>query len=533
MDKVAICCRLSKEDQDKIADGDDSESIQNQKLLLVDYAINRGWQIYKIYSDDDYSGSDLTRPEWNQMIKDAEAGLFNIVLCKSQARFARSTEVVEKYIHGLFLEWGIRFISVVDNIDTKNKATKKASQINGLVDQWYIEDLSENIRSVFRAKMEKGQYLGSFAAYGYMKNPDDHHALVIDVEAANTVRIIFELSMQGYGVSVIGQKLTALGIPTPTEYKKSLGLNYKNPNGGRYTDKGIWSTTTIKKILNNPIYIGTLIQGREKKVSYKSKKVMISPKEEWIIKPNNHEAIISEEMFNKTQEFLKIRRKSCKTTAGHKFIPHLFSGRIKCADCGSTMAKTSGRLAGGYDYFICQLAKKSKLANCTRHSIRYNELEKYVNIEIKKLIKEVLSYHGNMDKLKKKFGKQKKDREEELKITANLDRLNHQIGDIKQSLSSLYVDKVKGIITEADFGILKEGLSVDVEKLNAQKSLLEDNLNKLKESDEKINSFEDAVNKYANYEKLTFEIVNDFIECIYIHETDKEGKQEIEIHWNI
>jgi DNA invertase Pin-like site-specific DNA recombinase len=533
MDKVAIYCRLSKEDQDKINRGDDSESIQNQKLLLVDCATNHDMQIFKLYTDDDFAGSDLTRPGWNQMLADAEKGLFNIILCKTQSRFARSSATVENYINGIFIEWGIRFISIVDNIDTNVKSTKKASQIHGLVDQWYLEDLSENIKTVFKKKMRDGQFLGSFTAYGYMKDPNDRHKIVIDEEVAEVVRLIFDLNLKGHGVDTIAQKLTAMNIPTPTEYKKNKGLNFANPNGGSYTSKGIWSTTTLKRILNNEVYIGTLIQGRAKKVSYKSDKVIIAPKDEWVIIENNHEPIISRDIFEKTQELLSIRRKTCKSTAGKKFTPHIFSGRIKCMDCNSTMTKTSGRCAGGHDYFICQLAKKSKLKECTRHSIRYDALEQKVDAEIKLLINLLLSHSNRVDIIKKQFAKDKID-DKKIKETNNLlNKIQQKINDIQKSLSSLYIDKVKKVITEDEFILLKNSFSEEITTLTAQKALLEEELSKMDENNEKINSFIDAVNRHANYKELTFEIVNDFIKCIYIPEPDENGKQKVRIKWNV
>jgi len=162
--RAAIYCRLSNEDADK---SDESESIANQKLLLMEYAVSQGFIIHKIYSDDDCSGLDRARPQFNQMLADARNGLFNIILCKTQSRFTRDMELVEKYIHGLFNDWHIRFIGLIDNVDTNVKGNKKARQIYAMINEWYSEDLSENIRAVFRRKMRDGQFLGSFAPFGY------------------------------------------------------------------------------------------------------------------------------------------------------------------------------------------------------------------------------------------------------------------------------------------------------------------------------------------------------------------------------
>ncbi|NLK99165.1 MAG: recombinase family protein, partial [Clostridiales bacterium] len=305
MDKAAIYCRLSREDVGKLNEGDDSESIQNQKLLLMDYAMKHDMMIYKVYSDDDYSGADQDRPDWNRMLRDAENGDFNVIICKALNRFTREVEILEKYIHGYFLEWGIRFIGVVDNVDTNVKGNKKSRQINGLVNEWYLEDLSENIKTVFRKKMEAGQFLGAFAPYGYKKDPSDRHKIIIDLETAKVVKKIFDLYLEGYSIKRISYILTESQILTPTAYKKSLGYNYRNPNSNSATSRlGVWGTTTIRNILTNTTYIGVLTQAKEKKVSYKSKKVIKAPENEWVVIEDSHEAIIDKNTFYQVQRML-------------------------------------------------------------------------------------------------------------------------------------------------------------------------------------------------------------------------------------
>ena len=201
--KTAIYCRLSEEDRNKIRKSDDSISILNQKSMLVQYTIDQGWEIYDIYSDDDYAGSDRNRPQFNRLLADAQARKFDIVLCKTQSRFTRELELVEKYIHGLFPAWGIRFVSIVDNADTENKGNKKSRQINGLVNEWYLEDMSDNIRSVLTSRRENGFHIGAFAPYGYKKDPDVKGHLIIDEESAEIVRDIFNLFSDGYGKTAI------------------------------------------------------------------------------------------------------------------------------------------------------------------------------------------------------------------------------------------------------------------------------------------------------------------------------------------
>ena len=188
MEKVAIYCRLSEEDRNKKFETDDSNSIQNQKAMLLEYSIEQGWEVYNIYSDDNYTGSDRNRPEFVRLLEDAKARKFDIILCKSQSRFTRELELVERYINGLFPIWGIRFVSLVDNADTANKGNKKSRQINGLVNEWYLEDMSENIRSVLTNRRKNGFHIGAFALYGYKKDPDQKGHLIIDEEAAAVVR---------------------------------------------------------------------------------------------------------------------------------------------------------------------------------------------------------------------------------------------------------------------------------------------------------------------------------------------------------
>ena len=251
--KVAIYCRLSEEDRNKQFDTDDSNSIQNQKTMLSQYAKEQGWDIYKIYSDDDYAGADRRRPEFNRLLKDAEQHKFDIILCKTQSRFTRELELVEKYIHGLFPLWGIRFVSIVDNADTANKGNKKSRQINGLVNEWYLEDMSDNIKSVLTSRRQNGFHIGAFALYGYKKDPDRKGHLIIDEEAAAVVREVFTLFSQGMGKTAIARSLNDRGIPNPTEYKRLHGLRYKQPEGKNST---LWKYFAISDMLVNEIYMG-------------------------------------------------------------------------------------------------------------------------------------------------------------------------------------------------------------------------------------------------------------------------------------
>ena len=272
--KAAIYCRLSEEDRNKQSEpaakehwlekdvhskACESESIQNQKSLLTQYAVDKEWEIYNIYSDDDYTGADRSRPAFNQLLADAKSNKFDIVLCKTQSRFTREMELVEKYIHTLFPIWNIRFVSVVDNADTEVKGNKKARQINGLINEWYLEDMSDNIKSVLTSRRKNGLHIGAFALYGYKKDPDQKGHLIIDEEAAAVVREVFTLFSQGYGKTAIARILNERGIPNPTEYKRLHNLRYKQPAARNST---LWKYFAISDMLVNEIYIGNMVQGK-------------------------------------------------------------------------------------------------------------------------------------------------------------------------------------------------------------------------------------------------------------------------------
>ena len=236
MKRVVLYLRLSEEDKDKLTKEELSESIKNQELMLRGYSEEQGWLVVGVYNDEDWSGADKTRPDFNKMIKECENGNVDIVLCKTQARFARDSELIEKYVHDKFHEWGVRFQTVVDKIDNEKRETKKTSQILGLTDEWYLEDTSINIRETFRAKRTKGQYTGSFVAYGYMKDPENKNHLIIDPVASLVVKRIYHDFLKGDGLATIYKNLNRDNVLSPYEYKLMNGSNLKNPMLSAYSN---------------------------------------------------------------------------------------------------------------------------------------------------------------------------------------------------------------------------------------------------------------------------------------------------------
>jgi len=411
----------------------ESESIQNQKSLLLNYAEEMGWEVFRVYADEDYSGADRDRPEFRRLIADARAGMFNIVLCKTQSRFTRDMELVEKYIHGLFPQKGIRFIALVDHADTENSGNKKARQINGLVNEWYLEDLSENIKAVLDNKRKSGKFIGSFPSYGYRKDPNDRNRLIIDDEAAKVVRMIFLLAASGYGKQRIADHLNAAGIPNPTRYKELNGCSYVNAmaRGGA----ALWNRTTVGRILKNEIYIGTMVQGKRRKVSYKSSKVAEVPSEAWIRVEGTHEGIIDRQLFEKVRSLLKERA----GTAGKGGSPHMLAGKIRCEACGQVMRKSTVYHKNvRRSYLRCSL--------CPGHSVRLDLLE---NMVLSRLNEHFEYFLGKKWMSSGAFALRPENAQEKpARLVAKTEKIIEQY---VSALESLYLDRASGLIDESTF----------------------------------------------------------------------------------
>ena len=251
--------------------------------------------IYDIYCDENYSGLYDNRPDFKRMLNDAENGCFSIILCKTQSRFTRNIVTAEKYLHHLFPAWGIQFVTIVEHINSNDRQNKKTMQINSLINEWYCEELSENIKKVFRQKQKQGQFLGNYAPYGYQKSSENKHKLVIDKNTAHIIQFIFEqYAYQKKSYATIAQMLTSQNIPTPSQYKMLQGKDMGRKGIKQY---GVWSASTIRNILHNGVYIGHMIQNKENKINFKCKKVVGVSKENWIVAKNTHEPIITYDLF--------------------------------------------------------------------------------------------------------------------------------------------------------------------------------------------------------------------------------------------
>lgn len=516
--KVAIYCRLSEEDRNKANKEDDSSSIKNQKAMLIQYAISQGWDLFDIYSDDDYAGSDRNRPQFKRLLADAEAHKFDIILCKTQSRFTRELELVEKYIHGLFPIWGIRFVSIVDNADTDNKGNKKSRQINGLVNEWYLEDMSENIRSVLKSRRENGFHIGSFAPYGYMKDPDVKGHLIIDEEAAAIVREIFSMFADGYGKSTIARILNERGLPNPTEYKRQKGFRYHQPNGIAAI---LWKYSSIADILVNEVYIGNLVQGKYESISYKTRQNRPCPKERWIRVEGTHEPIIDQYLWNRVQRRVNSRAKPNKQTGKI----HNYSGIAVCKHCGYNLRVHQCR---GLFYLQCE-TKQIARDICPGAFIPEAELEMIVKNELRRLNQQLL----DQDRAEREISFVESLNAQKEKLLSEQKGYQAKVDECDFALRQLYIDKTKGLINPKDFFMMSDGFQEEKIKFEALTRSCQERIDDIDAGIRIGDNRVELLAQYVNVDHLSRTMLEILIDHIEVGKRDRATKQvPITIHWN-
>ena len=519
--KAAIYCRLSKEDEDKIGE---SESIQNQKSMLLQYAIEKGFDIYQIYSDEDYSGIDRNRPAFNSMLQAASEHQFDVVLAKTQSRFTRDMELVEKYLHGKFMEWGIRFIAVVDHVDTNDTANKKSRQINGLINEWYLEDLSTNVRSVLDHKRKEGLFIGSFARYGYCKDPNAKGKLIIDPEAAEVVRRIFSMALNGIGTHKIARILNDEKIPSPTAYKQLHGIHYRIAL--KNTNAALWSSPTVYQILHDQLYIGNMVQGRHKKISYKTEKTMWLPKSQWIVVENTHEPIIDMETFETVQMMLKERTRSA---AGGMIHP--LARKVVCSCCGCIMEQT-GRppRADGtrIRYVRCRMHQRAPEQCGNKTCTNLTDLQNVV-------LQRICAYVSDWFDPEKVKPPEQDDpvRQRNQAMREELRKLRGDVERRRKAMQELYLDKVSGLIDSAQFFEMNKSFLDEVSSAEARIEKLESELEQQKEESATIQTQMQRVRELAQVSQLTRELVVLLVHRVIVSPKDPiTGEQKITIEWN-
>lgn len=517
-DVTALYARLSKDD-DLVGD---SNSIVHQKEILAKYAKEHGFTNIEFYVDDGFSGTNFNRPDFQRMMADAEEGKISTVIVKDMSRFGRDYIMVGYYTEIYFSNLDIRFIAINDNVDSNIQTENDLTPFKNVFNEWYARDTSKKIRAVFKAKGNSGKHLTTNPPFGYKKDPNDKDKWIIDDEAAATVRRIFQMYVDGYRISEIGHKLTEEKVETPILYYMNRGI--KTNARSEYPE--IWDLMSIKYILSQTAYAGHTVNFQTAVKSYKTKKQVNLPRNQWVIFRNTQEAIIDEKTFETVQQMRKAKRARTKYNE-----PNMFSGLLYCADCGNHL--TIQRVARNrkMDNFSCATYRKKKKGLCSCHRILVSDLETIVKEDLQKVCEYVL-FHEKEFTDEYLSGSKKETVKFQSKTKAELKRLSERQEEIGRIIRKLYEDNVNGRITDERFDFLAKSYENEGNKLKTKIQEFKNALASSVQDEEKLSKFLKVVKSYTEIEELTPEILNSFIEKIYIGETEKyDGRkmQEVEI----
>ncbi len=521
---IALYIRLSKDDGNE-----ESLSVTNQKKILTEYMekfFQGDYIIADYYTDDGQTGTDHDRPDFQRMIHDVESGKVNCVICKNLARAFRNYADQGYFLENYFPLHSTRFITLEDpKMDTylnPEMINGMEVPINGLMNDRFAYTTSSSVRRTFDTKRRSGEFIGAFAPYGYEKHSSNKNSLVIDEEAAQVVRDIFRWFVYGDGASGkglskegIARKLNEMGVPNPTLYKVKKGYRYKNPRS-REND-GLWAGTSVSRLLKNKVYAGTMVQGRQRVISYKVHDMVNVPEEEWYQVNNTHEAIIPSELFEKARE---LHEKDTRTAPG-KTENYLFSGFLKCADCGKSMTR---RASNGLVYYNCSTYKRKSKDKCTKHTMRLDILEKTIllviqkQIELAESLEEILNNIKQAPVVQTKSARLKrllKLREQELEKTGDL-------------ISGLYMDWKTGDITREQYRKMKEKFEQQEIQLKEAIRHIQDEIITLEEGIIFEDPYLETFLKYKNIQTLSQGILVELVNTILIHENG-----EITVHFKL
>ncbi len=432
---VALYIRLSKEDE---SDGP-SGSVTNQQSLLEEFAKEQRLTVFDTYTDDGWSGTNFDRPDFKRMIGDIEAGKVNMVITKDLSRLGRDYILTGHYMERYFPEHRVRYISLLDGIDTGVDSTANdITPFRAIMNDMYAKDISKKISSVKHDKQRKGLFIGGKPVYGYKMHPTEKNKIVIDEEAALGVRRIFGMALEGESCRGIAARLNAEKVPTPATY---AGLTVSNP--GPYT--GLWSSERISDMLQNETYIGNMVQGRSKKISYKTKKCLKLAPEDWIVVANTHEPIVDQETFDKVQMLVASRKHTRSRT-----YDFLLKGLIFCHECGYPLAVLNRKNAKGEDvlYFVCRTYQRfTKAGVCTCHTIKEKTVTDAVVAKVREVCREYLNAERLLPMAQKAVAEARQAPGPEREST----ELQAKINSMTDFLDKMYLDKLSGLLDENDF----------------------------------------------------------------------------------
>lgn len=507
--KAAGYYRLSRDDGDKL----ESDSIANQRTLVTEFAEKNDIHILESYIDDGFSGTNFERPDFMRLMDDIRDGKINCIIVKDLSRLGRNYIEMGKYMTRIFPSLGVRLISINDNYDSLNDE-EVSNQIvvpfKNLINDAYCRDISIKVRSQLDIKRKNGQFIGSFAPFGYKKDVKNHNHLVIDETAAEIVQLIFNLKLDGFNSLRITQKLDEMGIPTPRQYKQ---MNYSTYSSGfkAKPDSG-WSEGSVNRILRDETYTGTLVQGKRRKINYKVKQSVDMPEKDWIRVEDSHEAIIPKYTFDRVQRLLSTDMR----TAPDQESVYALSGKIKCAGCGSNMIRRSTESKGRkYYYYHC--STKRYYGVCKSHNISEKIVKDTVLLNLQKLIRALSDYDGLLEKINNIPN-------DKISIKVIENQIKSQRKEVERYGKlkvKLYQDMCDSVITKDEFKQLNDVFTDKIDALEKSISANNAKIQKLNLFDVKKIPWVKSIMESKNLDDLDNRVVTSMVDSIMVFDKDK------------
>ena len=515
---VAIYVRLSNEEKEDKAD---CGSLEYQKEIAMSYLKDKpDMVVYDIYSDDGETGTNFDRDEFQRMMFDIYNGKVNCIIVKDLSRFAREYIEAGDYVEKIFPLLGVRFIAVNDKVDNLVTPMDISVPIKNVINALYAKDISKKIASSFRLKQINGEFIGKNAPYGYIKSPEDKHKLIIDPEAAEVVRQIFDMKLSGMGVIAICRRLVDLGISPPSKYLYEKGLAKTD----KYANNIFWSPQTVKNILTSETYLGHMVQGKTRKSLYNGMPLTLMKKDKWIVVKDMHEPIISEEVFNAVQEMFNVQTKDYTQTTRRKHTSkstNIFVGKIVCGDCGSRLMRVGSHLKKRDEYsFICK--RHSEYPNmCDFTSLKESLLKEFIYESIRIQMSSVIALETAL----KNAVNSPKVRQKTFELTRQISDSLANVAYLKESRVRLTKDLSVGLIDNEEYKLMRSHFEVEMQKELEKLDVLENERSKLT----KVFSADKWIaelKKFYTAKKLNKELLDAFVKQIKVY-----SDQRIEIEW--
>lgn len=522
--KAALYCRLSVDD----GNFGGSVSIETQKILLEQYCKDHKITDYKFYCDDGCSGTNFDRPSFKKMLSDIDEGKINLVIVKDLSRFGRNYVEAGMYVQR-FTDSNIRFIAADDNYDSLVNSDDLLFPIKNVVNEMYARDVSKKTKAAKKAKARDGQFIGSKAPFGYKIDPNDRHHLIVDEPAAQVVKRIFRLASEGVGYNKMAKIFREEKVLTPIAY-----FNLNNPDyfkSDYWRKEFDWHVTSIRAILNNEVYLGKLVYGKQRNKSMKSKEKVRNPKEDWIVVENCHEPIVTQELWDTVHKILNAKHRPAK--AGEV---QMFAGLLYCSDCGHCLTYSQKQRKDGsyHGAYSCWMYKTHGKEYCASHYITFDTIYELVLIDIQR---NLFQYRKNTDKFKSILSRkyQSDSQKQAEQITLEYEQKQKRCEELDKIISRLYEDNVLGRIGDERYESMSQSYELEQVEIKKALPILKSKIDELKRQSDCADNFINVIKKYTIIDKLDAAILNELIDKIVVHhkEQAEDGRtfQQIEIYY--